>query len=71
MRSGFQSRGQVGGEGLPEERRVDRKLHRRLRVVPGRILALDQGRVEDAVVRLALDVRQPFAFVWDEAGDVD
>src|SRR5215475_14739865 len=39
-------RGQVGGEGLPQRCGVDRELDRGLAARPGRILVLDQGRLQ-------------------------
>jgi hypothetical protein len=64
-------RGQVGGEGLPEQRRVDPELDRGLAVPPGGIVVRDQGRVQDAVFGLGRDLAQAFAFIGGEGGDED
>jgi hypothetical protein len=61
----------AGGKRLAEQGRVDGELCRRLGVLTGRILALDQGRVEDAVLGVGLDLSQAFAFVGGEGGDKD
>src|ERR1043165_9498574 len=64
-------RGQVGGEGLPEQRRVDPELDRGLAVPPGGIVVLDQGRVQDAVFGLGRDLAQAFAFIGGDGGNED
>src|SRR6266516_4523246 len=64
-------RGQVGGESLLEQRRVDRELDRGLSVLSGRIVVLDQGRVQDAVLGVSRDISQVFALIWGEGGDED
>jgi hypothetical protein len=52
-------------------RGVDRELDRDLPVLSGRVVVLDQGRVEDAVLRAGREVAQVFALVGDERGDED
>ena len=48
---------------------VDRELGRGLPAGPGRVLVLDQGGVQDAVLGAAFDVAQGFAFIGGEGGD--
>ncbi len=63
--------GQVGGEGLMEVCRIDRKLHGGLCSLSRRILERDQGGVQDAVLRGAFDIAQALPFVGGEGGDID
>src|SRR6478672_134736 len=64
-------RGQVSGESLPDSRRVDRELDRSLPLVSGRVGVLDQGRVQNAVLRPVFDTSQVFALIRGEGGHVD
>jgi len=63
--------GQVAGEGLFGLGWVDRELDRGLPARSGRIVVLDQGRVEDAVLRAGRQVAQVLALVGGEGGDED
>jgi hypothetical protein len=63
--------GQVGGEGIMEFFRIHRELYGRLPALPRRVLKLDQGCVQDAVLRGAFNTCQGFALVRGEGGDVD
>src|SRR5205823_11991040 len=60
--------GQVGGKGIMELCRVDDELWRCLPVLPGRIQALDERRIEDAVLRVRLDAAKGFTILWREGG---
>jgi hypothetical protein len=51
--------------------RVDGELPDGLRVRPGRVLLLDQRRVQDAVGGAVLDLEELLTLVGGERGDVD